>query len=278
VTDYPFATQFPIPGMLEHHGAAIQLVDTPAIVPGISNGEGVGRKLLHLFSVADALGIVVDLSQDPIEQITGIFTELSATPVLTISHPISTVLRVKSKGGIKFSGRSIAKEEQRAAQQILASAGISHAEIRVREQFSAEELSAQVEHKHPLPSIIITNKNDVPDARSKCEALRKSFADYTIIDVNFLDETHFDTLKDEIFSILGLIQLFLLDRSSRDSKRTLRIVPKASTISEVVERLSLPHAERLKAANIWGKSVKYDGQEVGIDHLIEDGDMIYLQV
>ena len=37
-------------------------------------------------------------------------------------------------------------------------------------------------------------------------------------------------------------------------------------------------ADRLKAANIWGKSVKYDGQEVGIDHLIEDADMIYLQV
>jgi len=63
VADYPFTTQKPIPGMIKFENLQIQLVDTPPIQldhvePGFSN----------LLRNADALLLVVDLTEDPIFQ------------------------------------------------------------------------------------------------------------------------------------------------------------------------------------------------------------------
>jgi len=64
VADYPFTTQKPIPGMMRFENLQIQLVDTPPIQldhvePGFSN----------LLRNADALLLVVDLTEDPIFQV-----------------------------------------------------------------------------------------------------------------------------------------------------------------------------------------------------------------
>jgi ribosome-interacting GTPase 1 len=63
VADYPFTTQKLIPGMMKFENLQIQLVDTPPIQlehvePGFSN----------LLRNADALLLVVDLTEDPIFQ------------------------------------------------------------------------------------------------------------------------------------------------------------------------------------------------------------------
>ncbi len=63
VADYPFTTQKPVPGMIKFENLQIQLVDTPPIQldhiePGFPN----------LIRNADALLLLVDLSEDPIFQ------------------------------------------------------------------------------------------------------------------------------------------------------------------------------------------------------------------
>ena len=70
--DYPFTTQKPIPGMMNFENLQIQLVDTPPlqldhIEPGFSN----------LIRNADALLIVVDLTEDPVFQMEVLLEELN---------------------------------------------------------------------------------------------------------------------------------------------------------------------------------------------------------
>jgi ribosome-interacting GTPase 1 len=72
VADYPFTTQKPIPGMMRFENLQIQLVDTPPIQldhvePGFSN----------LIRNADALLLLVDLTEDPIFQIEILVEELN---------------------------------------------------------------------------------------------------------------------------------------------------------------------------------------------------------
>ena len=60
VAEYPFTTQKPIPGMMKFENIQIQLVDTPPIQldhiePGLSN----------LIRNADALLLIIDLTEDP---------------------------------------------------------------------------------------------------------------------------------------------------------------------------------------------------------------------
>lgn len=277
VADYPFTTQRPMPGMLEYGGAALQLIDTPALVPDTSAGAGSGRRLLHLYATADAAALVVDLAQDPLEQMTLLATELAAGQIVLQPHPIRTELHVKSKGGLRFAGIPIAKDAQVEAQQICAAHTIAHAEICIRERFCGAELQAQAQYRHVLPAMIIANKNDLPEAGRNLEALQQAYPDYGIVDVNCLDEAHFDALKAELFQLLGLIQLNILEKPAADAACPRPLIAlRASTLGDVLERLACPDRDRIKAANIWGTSVKYAGQEVGLDHLVADSDKIWI--
>jgi len=72
VADFPFTTHTATPGMMEFENIQIQLIDTPPLVPN-STQPWLSPNLIR----ADALLVVVDLSDDPLSQIETITTELS---------------------------------------------------------------------------------------------------------------------------------------------------------------------------------------------------------
>lgn len=59
VTDYPFATVLPVPGMMKHEDVAIQLVDTPPFI-----SEGLGGNFGAAIRNSHMLGLVIDFT-DP---------------------------------------------------------------------------------------------------------------------------------------------------------------------------------------------------------------------
>jgi len=71
VAEYPFTTQTATPGMMEFENIQIQLIDTPPLV-AISNLFWLPPTLMR----ADALLVVIDLGDNPLEQMAAITTEL----------------------------------------------------------------------------------------------------------------------------------------------------------------------------------------------------------
>jgi len=63
VTDYPFATPLPVPGMAHFEDVQIELVDTPPVAAG-----HLPAGLIGTVRSADVVCMVVDLSNDPLEQ------------------------------------------------------------------------------------------------------------------------------------------------------------------------------------------------------------------
>ena len=63
VADYPFTTHTATPGMMEFENIKIQLIDTPPLIP-----QAIEFWLPHTLRRADALLIVVDLSDAPLDQ------------------------------------------------------------------------------------------------------------------------------------------------------------------------------------------------------------------
>ena len=53
------------------------------------------------------------------------------------------------------------------------------------------------------------------------------------------------------------------------------MIAKGSTTSDVAQRLHKEWREKLKYALLWG-SAKFDGQRVGRDYVLADGDVIEL--
>jgi len=71
VAEYPFTTQTATPGMMEFENIQIQLIDTPPLAP-----QSIEWWLRHMLIRADALIIVVDLSDAPSAQAEAIITQL----------------------------------------------------------------------------------------------------------------------------------------------------------------------------------------------------------
>jgi len=72
VADYPFTTQKPIPGMMKYENLQIQLVDTPPI-----QSDHIEPGFPNLIRNADALLLLVDLTEDPLSQMGILLKELN---------------------------------------------------------------------------------------------------------------------------------------------------------------------------------------------------------
>jgi ribosome-interacting GTPase 1 len=73
VADYPFTTYSVIPGMMQFENIQVQLLDMPPLVAG-STLSLVAPNLVR----ADALLVMVDLGDDPLDQMETVTTELAA--------------------------------------------------------------------------------------------------------------------------------------------------------------------------------------------------------
>ena len=72
VADYPFTTQRPTPGMMQFENIQIQLIDTPPL-----SDQPAEWWLVNTVRRADALLVLVDLSDDPLAQMEAIVAQLA---------------------------------------------------------------------------------------------------------------------------------------------------------------------------------------------------------
>ena len=64
ISDHPFTTLEPIPGMMPFEDIQIQILEVPAIFEGASEGKGWGMRALGLARNSDGLILLSDLSVD----------------------------------------------------------------------------------------------------------------------------------------------------------------------------------------------------------------------
>ena len=77
VAEYPFTTHTITPGMMEFENIKIQLIDTPPL-----SEQPAEWWLRHIIIRADALMLVVDLSNDPLAQLENITTQLGSMRIV----------------------------------------------------------------------------------------------------------------------------------------------------------------------------------------------------
>jgi small GTP-binding protein len=75
--EYPFTTHSATPGMMDFENIKIQMIDTPPLAP-----QAIQFWLPPLLRKADALLVMVDLSQDPLEQMESIVSQLEKMRII----------------------------------------------------------------------------------------------------------------------------------------------------------------------------------------------------
>lgn len=99
----------------------------------------------------------------------------------------------------------------------------------------------------------------------------------SIINISSKAKTGLDELKKVIFDNLGLIRVYTKEPSKKPSEMPI-VLKIGSTIKDMAEKIRKDYPDRLLSAKVWGKSAKFAGQNAGLDHVLEDKDIIELHL
>jgi len=85
-----------------------------------------------------------------------------------------------------------------------------------------------------------------------------------------------DEVKREIFNLLGVIRVYTKEVGGEIASKPL-VVPIGTRVIDVAKMIHSRLYKEFKYAKVWGKSVKFNGQRVGADHILFDGDIVEIR-
>ncbi|MDY1591481.1 MAG: GTPase [Methanofastidiosum sp.] len=276
---YAFTTVKPTPAMLQYKGIQIQLVDMPGLIEGVSLGKGMGGPLISAIRAVDAIVILVDLSIDPVKDLELILKELEAKG-LRINKKVPNIeIQKIPTGGIEIIGENFLVEcNSQDVKKILQEERVHNAIITIKESVTLtdifEVLDSSLEYKK---AIIIGNKGDLPGSKEGLERLENHVTNFKVIPVSAINNVNLDILPFEIFSILGIIRVYTRS-PGREIDNEAMPMKIDSTALDAAKKVHKNLYKNFKFARVWGDSAKFDGQRVGPEHVLRDGDIIEIHI
>jgi len=129
-----------------------------------------------------------------------------------------------------------------------------------------------------IPLLVLVNKNDDESLDKDFEALRELLAaDWPLLPVSAATGRHLETLKQAVLERLDVIRVYAKPPGKQPNMNAPFVLKKGSTVEEFAAQVHLDFYEKLKSARVWG-SATFDGQMVGRDHVLHDGDVIELRI
>ena len=270
VAAYAFTTIDVVPGAMDYKGAKIQIFDLPGVITGAHTDRGRGKEVLAVARAADLIVIVLDVFSP--YKYSQIVKELYGMGIRLNQHPPDVRIKKKSRGGIRISTTVKLELDDETIVGMLGEYGIFNADVLIRENVSIEQLIDVIRKNCVyVPSLVVLNKMDLV-GKEYLEGIKKNMP--FIIPISAREGENLEYLKEKIFSKLDIIRIYLKPQGGKAETKNPLIVSKDSNVSMVCSRLHKDFRKRFKYARVWGKSAKFGGQKVGLNHILEDGDVV----
>jgi len=129
-----------------------------------------------------------------------------------------------------------------------------------------------------IPLLVLVNKNDDEGTDEDFEVLQELLGDdWPLLPVSATTGRNLERLKWAVFEQLEIIRVYPKPpREEPDFSRPF-VLKKGSTVEEFAGKIHKDFLEKLKSARVWGKGV-HDGQMVGRDYVLHDGDVVELRI
>ncbi|MGI0008204.1 MAG: OBG GTPase family GTP-binding protein [Nitrosopumilaceae archaeon] len=272
VAAFQFTTTTVVPGMMEHRGAKIQVLDLPGIIKGASTGKGLGRRVLAVAKSADLVLIILDVFQPYHEDV--VRTELSNIGIRLDQKPPNIVIEKTADGGISVSQQvPLTKMSQSLLKDILRVYGVNNGRVLIREDVDSEQLTDYISgSKTYVQSLTVMNKIDLVNQGFLNEL--QSNIKSKIIPISADADININALKDIIYEKLDFIRIYMRPKGGETDYDEPLITRDGSTILDICNKLHRDMKKDFRYALIWGKSVKFGGQRVGLHHTLQDEDVL----
>ena len=240
---FPGTTREPLPGMLHFEDISFQIVD----LPPISRGR-LEPWMSGLLQTADAAWLVVDLA-DPecAEHVLAVCAELC-------ERKITLTDRWPGGHGDFDAGASFG---------IPGASGC-------RTEDASDSLMAE------LPTLLVANKSDLDPGADEVSVLEElAGVRFPAFAVSAKSGQSIERLAPFVFSGLGILRVYTKPPGQPPDRTRPFIVRRGRTVSDVARLVHKDVAQSLKFARLWGSGA-FDGQQVGPDHAVADGDVVEL--
>ncbi len=149
----------------------------------------------------------------------------------------------------------------------------------VREQLAAAGITL-VAQRSAKPgekrTVVVANKLDARGAAGRLVLLREYTADrLPVLPVSAAAGTGLDGLRAETFALLDVIRVYSKPPGKKIDLTAPFILKRGATVLDAAEAIHKDFVAKFKYARLWGKDA-YQGQMVGRDHVLRDGDILEL--
>jgi small GTP-binding protein len=276
VGSYDFTTLKVIPGMMEHKGAMIQVLDVPGIVHGAASGKGRGREVIGVMRSADLVLFVIDVFN--LKQYDVLKTELYNAGLRLDTRPKDIKIKKKARGGLTISSTVELKAiDEKTVKAILHEYRIHNADVVFREDATPDDfLDVITGNRIYVPSVIALNKVDL--VKEDYLAQVKEQLPPEFIPISAHRGTNLERLKEVIFEKLDFIRVYMKPQGEKADLEEPMVVMRGSTVGDICDRLHRDFRRNFRYARVWGDSVKFAGQRAGMGHVLMDGDIVSIVI
>jgi hypothetical protein len=276
---YEFTTLDVVPGLLHHKHTNLQILDLPGIIDRAADNRGFGKKVLSVVRACDLVVLVID-SRNPIEDVEMLLRETKKSGIIFNKEKPNIEIKRAYKGGVVVPlNNSEEHISYELIKQVVNDRKLTNAEVIIHEKgLSAEEfVDACYGNLEYQNAVICLNKIDlfsVEEIKKKADVIKKKFPQFPLFGLSAESEINLDKFKDFIWDELGFIYVYLKEQKKEPDMKKPLIVRKNDTIEKVCSKIHFDLLKKFQFAKIKGKSAKFDWQRVGLEHVVEDKDIV----
>ena len=269
---FQFTTLTVVPGMMEYRGAKIQVLDLPGIIKGASTGKGLGKRILSVARTADLVLLVLDVFQPYHEDV--LVNELGNIGIRLNQLPPNITIEKAPMGGIAVAQQvKLTKITEKHLKDILHLYGIVSARVVIREDLTSEQLADHIAGNISYSkSLTILNKIDLVDKEFLKNLKTKIKSD--VIEVSANSDINIEILKEKIYEKLKFIRIYMRPKGGETDFKEPLIAREGDTVEDICNKLHRRMRREFRYGLVWGKSVKFGGQRVGLTHILQDEDVL----
>ena len=278
IGDYDFTTLDVIPGIMKYKGADIQVLDLPGLISGASQGRGRGKEILSAIRNVDLALLLVDPFH--LSHLDIIDTELYEAGLRLNQKKPDVVVTKKGEGGILVHSTIPLTHLDEKMIKSISSEFVVNADIVIRENITEDQLiDSFSQNRMYLPAIVVLNKIDLASS----EVLEKNHKyihqkKWKVVSISATTGEGLPKLKDEIYSELQLIRIYMKPVAKPVDYDEPLILKKGDSVEDACRRIHRDFKRNFRYATVSGPSAKHTVQKVGLDHELEDEDILTIVI
>lgn len=270
---YEFTTLTTTPGQVTYRGAAIQMLDLPGIIQGAKDGKGRGRQVIAVAKSCQLIFIVLDVNK-PLTDKRVIENELEGFGIRINKEPPNLKITKKDKGGLNITSTvPLTHIDHDEIKAVMHEYRILSADIAIRCDATVDDLIDVIEAKSRsyIPVVYALNKIDA----ISIEELDLLYRIPNACPISSEHGWNIDELLELMWEKLQLKRVYTKPKGRQpDYEAPVVLKNGRDTVEDFCNSIHKSILEQFKHAVVWGRSVKHQGQLCGLNHQLEDEDII----